>query len=114
MTQLLKKAKQKLHRNPTAPASIWRESADACALADEERHLGHAIRVGKLWIAYDAIHLNPTKDGFRVIGTFASASAAKEAVEQSVEVGWALELPGLEQVEESHHRILHRRAMTGT
>jgi|SRR6185312_8967142 len=74
----------------TVPAPAWRESAHVCALADAERHLGHAIRAGKFWIAYDAMHLHPTGDGFRVIGTFATAAAAKQAIEENVGVGeWA-------------------------
>jgi hypothetical protein len=32
----------------------WREAAGICALADSERHLGHAVRAHESWIAYDA------------------------------------------------------------
>jgi hypothetical protein len=70
--------------------AAWREAEDICALADSERHLGHAIRAQNHWVAYDAVHFNPTNDGFRVIGTFASVLAAKNAVESSV----FLDMPG--------------------
>lgn len=69
----------------------WRESADVCALADEERHLGHAIRAGKCWIAYDGVHLSPGGQGFRIIGTFQTISAAKQAIEETAGISsvWA-------------------------
>jgi hypothetical protein len=69
-------------------APAWRDSYSICALADSERHLGHAVRVGEYWIAYDAIHFNPANDGFRIIGTFGSIEDAKEAIESSVNLSW--------------------------
>ena len=75
-------------------ASCWRESEDICALADSERHFGHAVRAGSCWIAYDGMHLNPKGDGFRVIGTFASVSAAKQAIEENAGISWAWEAAG--------------------
>jgi hypothetical protein len=77
------------------PLPAWYESASVCALADSERHLGHAAKVGKHWIAYDAIHLNPSNDGFRVIGTFETIAAAKEAIESSVRFSWVRAMAGV-------------------
>ena len=68
---------------------VWRESANVWALADSDRHLGHAVRVHDHWIAYDAIHLNPSNDGFRVLGTFTDVDAAKAAIERSITNAWA-------------------------
>lgn len=73
----------------------WQESDDVCALADADRHLGHVIRAGQLWIAYDAMHLNPSGNGFRVIGTFASVGAAKQAIEDNAEISWAWTAAGV-------------------
>ena len=58
----------------------WRNSNSVCALADGERHLGHILKIGGRWLAYDATHFNEESNGFRSLGTFASQSAAKEAV----------------------------------
>jgi hypothetical protein len=73
---------------------VWQCSPDVCALADSERHLGHAVRVDKYWIAYDAIHFNPSNDGFRVIGTFETLAAAKQAIEDSLQISWAFAVGG--------------------
>ena len=81
-------------RSRTEPIPVWRESADVCALADSERHLGHAVRVDKHWIAYDAIHFNPSNDGFRIIGTFQTIAAAKQAIESSVRLSWVWAIDG--------------------
>jgi hypothetical protein len=54
-----------------------------CALADEERHLGHVVRTGGRWHAFDATHANQKGTGFRPLGTYISLLAAKEAVEQA-------------------------------
>jgi hypothetical protein len=67
---------------------VWRDSYNICALADSERHLGHAVRVGEYWIAYDAIHFNPANDGFRIIGTFGTIEQAKDAIVSSVNLSW--------------------------
>jgi hypothetical protein len=65
----------------------WRNSKTICALADGERHLGHVLKIGGRWHAFDATHFNDESNGFRSIGTFASLSAAKEAVEYSLGFG---------------------------
>ena len=109
MNPLMSNTRQKLEQSSSS-APIWRESVDTCAFADDERHLGHVIRAGKIWIAYDAVHANPTSNGFRVIGTFASVRAAKEAVERSVEIGWAFEAAGIEPLKKSEQRVLYRTA----
>jgi hypothetical protein len=61
----------------------WRNSQQICALADGERHLGHILRIGGRWYAFDATHPNETGDGFRGLGSFASIASAREAVELS-------------------------------
>jgi hypothetical protein len=95
--RLLDRACEPFRRADDSPGE-WRDSDAVCALSDSDRHLGHTVRVGNYWIGYDAIHLNPTHDGFRVIGTFASVAAAKEAVENSVNGAWELDAPGIEPV----------------
>ena len=87
ITRLLEKAREPFQASPEL-IPVWRESADVCALTDSERHLGHAIRVDQQWIAYDAIHVNPSNQGFRVIGTFQTLAAAKQAIENAVCLGW--------------------------
>jgi hypothetical protein len=64
--------------------AIWYESAGVCALADTERHLGHAIQDEDGWVAYNATHLNGRSDGFLVVGQFESLTVAKLAIEASV------------------------------
>jgi hypothetical protein len=66
-----------------APALEWRNSDHICALTDGERHVGHIVKIGGRWHAFDAMHSNPKGDGFRVLGTFASANAAREAVQHA-------------------------------
>ena len=61
----------------------WQNAPHICALSDGERHLGHVVRVGGRWHAYDAMHSNATGDGFLTLGTFAAVEAAQQAVEQS-------------------------------
>jgi hypothetical protein len=68
--------------NPDA-ALAWRTSSHICALSDGERHVGHVVRIGGRWHAYDAMHPNETGDGFRSLGTYVSPESAKGAVEQS-------------------------------
>jgi|SRR5947209_2995984 len=63
---------------------VWRNSSSICALADRERHLGHVLRVGRQWHAFDATQFNEESNGFRELGSFASLSAAKDAVGQSL------------------------------
>ena len=64
-------------------APVWRNSEDVCELADDERHLGHALRTDQ-WQAYDATKLNVTENGFRYLGSFVSSSAARNAIDTSV------------------------------
>jgi hypothetical protein len=59
----------------------WRDSPEICALADQERHLGHIVQIGGRWFAFDATHSNEESKGFRNLGSFASMTSAKEAVE---------------------------------
>ena len=66
-----------------SPTAIWYESLDVCVLADEDRHLGHAMRTPLGWTAYDGTHLNTTKNGFNKLGTFRDVAEAKVAVEDS-------------------------------
>jgi hypothetical protein len=65
-------------------AATWRDSGSICSLADAERHLGHIIRAGDYWLAFDATHINETGTGFRLLGCCANVAAAKQAVEQLV------------------------------
>ena len=71
--------------NQQGPGSAleWRTSAHICALSDGERHVGHIVRVGGRWHAYDAMHSNDEGDGFRSLGTYVAVDAAKKAVEQT-------------------------------
>ena len=61
----------------------WQESGTVCALTDGERHIGHALRVGGRWHAFDATRSNHDNNGFLSLGTFASIGAAQDAIEQS-------------------------------
>jgi hypothetical protein len=93
LTLLLEKAREPFQSSPEL-APVWSESPDVCALSDSERHLGHAIRAGRYWIAYDAIHVNSSNEGFRVIGTFETIAAAKDAIENAVRLGWVWAIGG--------------------
>jgi hypothetical protein len=62
----------------------WRDSTDVCALSDGERHLGHIVLIGMNWNAFDAVHLNDNRNGFKYLGTFPSIAAAKAVVEVSI------------------------------
>jgi hypothetical protein len=68
---------------PFVAEPAWRDSISVCALADGERHLGHVLTIGGRWHAFDATHFNEECNGFRFLGSYASLSAAKEAVSQS-------------------------------
>jgi len=75
-----------VNQNGVASATTvldWRNSAHICALSDGERHVGHIVKIGGRWHAFDAMHSNEKGDGFRSLGTFSSAGPAREAVEQS-------------------------------
>lgn len=67
--------------------ATWRISNLVCALADNERHLGHLMRVAGHWQAWDATQSNAESNGFLPLGSFASLRAAKQAVEHSVATG---------------------------
>ena len=67
---------------PAAARLEWRNSDHICALSDGERHVGHIVKIGGRWHAFDAMHSNEKGDGFRSLGTFASVGPAREAVEQ--------------------------------
>jgi hypothetical protein len=77
-----------------ATLPVWYDSPNICALADSERHLGHAVRVDNHWVAYDAMHSNPDSSGFRIIGTFQTIAAAKDAIESSAHATWVWSTPG--------------------
>lgn len=70
--------RRKIERDRT---SGWRDSFRICALSEEDRHLGHVVRIGRGWDAFDSTHLNEARDGFRHLGTFLSVLGAKRAVE---------------------------------
>jgi hypothetical protein len=93
ISRLFEKARVPFQPNSESAPS-WRESSNVCALADSERHLGHAVRAGKYWIAYDAMHLNPANDGFRIIGTFETVADARRAIEASVDISWVWAMGG--------------------
>jgi len=59
----------------------WSESKNFCALSDEDRHLGHIVRAGEGWLAFDATHLNEQGSWFLSLGFYPAIMAAKEAVE---------------------------------
>jgi len=68
-------------------AAIWRDSPAICALADDDRHLGHIVRAGNHWLAFDATHFDG-EDGFRLLGSWLSVALAKGAVELSIANQW--------------------------
>ncbi len=76
---------------------VWRMGHNICALADNERHLGHILHIGNHWMAFDGTHVSDDGKGFRIIGSFTSSNAAKAAVEQALS----------EDVPVIKHSILH-------
>jgi hypothetical protein len=62
----------------------WRDSRSICCIVDAERHLGHVVRAGNCWLAFDATHLNETGTGFHLLGSRMSVAAAKCAVELAI------------------------------
>jgi hypothetical protein len=68
----------------TAEIAVWYDSGNICALADAERHLGHAVNTGRGWIAFDSTHSSLDSSGFLMVGHFKSAMMAKLAIESSV------------------------------
>ncbi len=74
--------------------ATWYVSSEVCALADSERHLGHAVRQGDAWLAFDAMHANRAHDGLSCLGRFPNVIAAKRAIESSIgvaSVAWRLD-----------------------
>jgi hypothetical protein len=100
ISRLVEKTREALQPNDGAPE--WRDSQAVCALADAERHLGHAVRVAEHWIAYDAIHFNPAQNGFRVIGTFPTIEEAKAAIVSSVSLSWLWATGGTDVKRNAH------------
>jgi hypothetical protein len=100
INRLFEKALEALQHGDGAPE--WRDSPTVCALADAERHLGHAVRVAEYWVAYDAIHFNPTHDGFRVIGTYPTIEEAKAAIVSSVSLSWLWATGGTDVTRNAH------------
>jgi hypothetical protein len=76
--------------SPAVSPPTWYEAMGVCALADSERHLGHAVRKGRYWLAYDAVHPDASNTGFKRLGRFKNVSEARQAIESSVDVltGW--------------------------
>lgn len=72
-----------------AAALEWQYSGQICALSDGERHIGHVVKIGGRWHAFDAMHGNDTGDGFQSLGTF----VARESAITAVESGYRLPLP---------------------
>ena len=89
-------ANRPLFSSAAVSAAKWYVAVEICALADSGRHLGHAVREGSEWLAYDAIHPNATNDGFLFLGSFRTDVDARLAIENSVGVcgrWWAEEKP---------------------
>ena len=63
---------------------MWRDSPSVCALADDQRHLGHIVRAGNCWLAFDATRINKTGSGFWLLGACVNIAVAKCAVELAV------------------------------
>jgi hypothetical protein len=76
--------------SPAVSPPIWRVGIGIRALADSERHLGHAVRKGHFWLAWDAVHSNASNSGFKQLGRFKTVGDAQRAIESSVGVpgGW--------------------------
>lgn len=74
-------------KTDTPGSAVWQVAPGVCALADGERHLGHAFHEGTTWVAYDAVHVNASGDGFLCLGHYQTMDKAKSAIENSVS-GW--------------------------
>ena len=61
----------------------WLDSRYICALADDDRHLGHIVKTEQ-WHAYDATHFDEASCGFKYLGAFEERADAKMVVETSV------------------------------
>ena len=79
---VMEQSNMKPNGKPDVANLTWRHSDHICALSDGERHVGHIVKIGGRWHAFDAMHSNRTGDGFRSLGSFASESSAKSVVEQ--------------------------------
>src|SRR3954463_1839612 len=66
-------------------SAMWFTSRGVCAYADRDRHLGHIVRAGEGWIAFDATHVNTQGNAFRPLGFFRSMATAKEAVQTATD-----------------------------
>lgn len=71
-------------------APAWRDARGVCAFRDNERHLGHIVKV-RGWHAFDATRFNDAGDAYRYLGVFPTKREAQDAVELSVA------LPGLQR-----------------
>jgi hypothetical protein len=74
----------------------WHDSDQVCALSDNERHLGHAVKLHQ-WHAFDATRPDPDGYGFTFLGAFPERGLAKEAVQQSVRALMCLHSPNILQ-----------------
>jgi len=80
--QRTKSGNEKMNTTPNNPlAPAWRNSNEICALADGERHLGHILKIGERWYAFDGTRLDEESGGFRRLGSFPTVESAKGAVE---------------------------------
>lgn len=69
----------------------WRDSRLICCLVDSERHLGHIVKAGDCWIAFDATHSNEDGTGLRSLGCCRDVTAAKRAVQEALKVNCGLD-----------------------
>ncbi len=63
-------------------APVWRKAAFVCALADDDRHLGHIIKADA-WHAYDLTNAD-SNNGFTYLGAFQSVEEAILETERSI------------------------------
>jgi hypothetical protein len=69
---------------PQFQTATWRDSPSVCALADDHRHLGHIVKAGDCWLAFDATHSGGTNSGFCLLGSWTNIALAKCAVELAI------------------------------
>jgi len=65
-------------------AATWRDSPSVCALSNNHRHLGHIVKAGDCWLAFDATHSRGTNSGFCLLGSWTNIALAKCAVELAI------------------------------
>jgi len=75
---------RRLEHGAAGQAAVWYDSSNICALADTDRHLGHAVNTPEGWVAFDSTRPNRNNDGFLMVGCFLNATTAKFAIELSV------------------------------